>query len=117
MEHRLSIVLSRQPQHRQDGGKESITVAEWAPLVDITEDEEEHMIKEDLPEIKKDEIKVTVENGVLILSGQRKLEKEEKTRKYHRIERAYGAFVRSFSLPDNADPDQVKAEFNEGVLK
>jgi HSP20 family protein len=117
MQHRLSGVLSRQPQHRQDGDKESITVAEWAPFVDITEDEKEYLIKADLPEIKKEEIKVTVENGVLVLSGQRKFEKEEKGRRYHRIERAYGSFARSFSLPDNADPDQVNAEFNEGVLK
>jgi HSP20 family protein len=58
-----------------------------------------------------------VGNGVLVLSGERKLEKEEKGRKYHRIERAYGSFGRSFSLPDNADAEKVNAEFNDGVLK
>ena len=75
------------------------------------------LIKVDLPEIKREEIKVTVENGVLVLSGERELEKEEKGRKYHRIERAYGSFGRSFSLPDNADAEKVNAEFNEGVRK
>ena len=86
-------------------------------MVDILEDETEYLIKVDLPEIKKEEVKVTVENGVLVLSGERKLEKEEKGRKYHRIERAYGSFGRTFSLPDNADAEKVNAEFNEGVLK
>jgi HSP20 family protein len=117
MQHRLSTVLGRQLNRRQDGDKESITVAEWAPVVDIVEDETEYLIKVDLPEIKKEEVKVTVENGVLVLSGERKLEKEEKGRKYHRIERAYGSFGRSFSLPDNADAEKVNAEFNDGVLK
>jgi HSP20 family protein len=97
--------------------KESITLAEWSPLVDITEDDKEYRIKAELPEIKKEEIKFTVENGVLVISGERKLEKEEKGRKYHGVERAYGSFVRSFSLPDDADADKVNAEFNDGVLK
>jgi HSP20 family molecular chaperone IbpA len=88
MQHRLSTVLGRQLNRRPDGEKESITVAEWAPVVDIIEDEAEYLIKVDLPEIKKEEVKVTVENGVLVLSGERKLEKEEKGRKYHRIERS-----------------------------
>jgi HSP20 family protein len=117
MQHRLSSVLGRQSQPRQNGDKESITVAEWAPVVDITEDEQEYLIKADLPEVQREEVKVTVENRVLVLSGQRRLEKENKNRKYHRIERSYGSFVRSFSLPDDADPDKVNAEFKEGVLK
>lgn len=89
-----------------------MTLAEWSPLVDITEEDKEYLIKAELPEIKKEEIKVTVENGVLVISGERKLEKE-KGRKYHRVERAYG----SFSLPDDADADKMNAEFNDGVLK
>src|ERR1700719_4972580 len=75
------------------------------------------LIKVDLPEIIKEEIKVTVENGVLVLSGERKLEREEKDRKHHRIERAYGSFGRSFALPEDADAEKVNAEFNDGVLK
>ena len=117
MQHRLSSVLGRQTQRRHDGGRESITVAEWAPLVDISEDDKEYLIKAELPEVKKEEIKVTVENGVLVLSGERKLEKEEKDRKHHRIEQAYGSFGRSFALPEDADAEKVNAEFNDGVLK
>jgi HSP20 family protein len=112
MQQRLSSVLGRRPQ-RRDGDKESITLAEWSPLVDITEDDKEYLIKAELPEIKKEEIEVTVENGVLVISGERKLEKEEKGRKYHRVERAYG----SFSLSDDAAADKVNAEFNDGMLK
>jgi HSP20 family molecular chaperone IbpA len=70
MQHRLSSVLGRQTQRRHDGGRESITVAEWAPLVDISEDDKEYLIKAELPE--EEEIKVTVENGLLVLSGDRK---------------------------------------------
>jgi HSP20 family protein len=115
MQNRLSSVLGRQLQPRQNGDKEAITVAEWVPVVDITEDEQEYLIKADLPEVEREEVKVTVENGVLVLSGQRRLEKENK--RYHRIERSYGSFARSFSLPDDADSDKVNAEFKEGVLK
>ena len=117
MQHRLSSVLGRQTQRRQDGDDDSITVAEWAPLVDIVEDEQEYLIKADLPEAKKDTIKVTVDNGILVLSGERKLEQEDASRKYHRIERAHGSFRRSFSLPDNADSEKVNAEIENGLLK
>jgi HSP20 family protein len=117
MQHRLSSVLGRQIQPRQNGDKESITVAEWAPVVDITEDETEYLIKADLPEVQKEAVKVSVENGVLILSGERRLQKDERNRRYHRIERSYGSFARSFRLPDDADPAKVNAEFKEGVLK
>jgi len=79
--------------------------------VDIVEDEKEYLIKAELPEVKKEDVKLTVENGVLTLSGERKFEKEEDNKRYHRIERAYGSFVRSFSLPDDADDGKVTAEF------
>ena len=117
MQHRLSSVLGRQTQRRHDGGRESITVAEWAPLVDISEDDKEYLIKAELPEVKKEEIKVTVENGVLVLYGARKLEKEEKDRKYHRIERAYGASVAVLPCRTMPTLRSVNAEFNDGMLK
>src|SRR5256885_1114590 len=89
----------------------------WTPLADITEDEKEYLIKAELPEIKKEDVKVTVENGVLTISGERKFEKEEKNKKYHRVERGYGTFMRSFTLPDDADANKIKAEFKNGLLK
>ena len=98
------------------GGKEALTVAEWSPLVDITEDEKEYLIKAELPETKKENVRLTVENDVLAISGERKFEKEEKGKKYHRIERAYGSFVRSFSLPEDSDGSKVSADYKEGVL-
>jgi HSP20 family protein len=101
---------------RNGNGREEITVAAWAPLVDITEDDKEYIIKAELPEVKKNDVKVRVEDGVLYISGERNLEKEEKGKRYHRIERAYGSFTRSFSLPVDADAQQVNAEFKDGLL-
>jgi HSP20 family protein len=97
-------------------GDESVT-AEWAPLVDVIEDEKEYLIKVELPEVQKENVKVTVENGTLTISGERKAEKEEKNRKFHRVERYYGRFERTFGIPDDADGNGVKAEFKDGVLR
>jgi len=112
---RLSNVFGL-PSFRKDGEKEFMTVAEWAPTVDITEDDKEYLVKAELPEVKKDDVKVTVENGILSIAGERKFEKEDKGKRYHRIERSYGSFARSFGLPDDADPHKVDAKFSEGVL-
>src|SRR3981189_1520800 len=117
LQNRLSSLFGRVPARRQNGGQEAITVAEWAPLVDIIEDDKEYIIKAELPGVKKEEVKVAVENGVLTISGERKLESEEKNKKYHRVERAYGLFARSFTLPDVADAEKVKAEFKDGELR
>jgi len=115
LQNHLSRLFGRAPVRRTEG-KEQITLPEWAPLADITEDDREYSIKIELPEVKKEEVKVTVENGVLTISGERRFEKEEKNKKYHRIERAYGSFARSFVLPDDADAENVKAEFKDGML-
>lgn len=101
---------------RVPDGQQSLTTAEWAPLVDISEDTNGYLIKTDLPEVNKEDVKVTIENGVVTIKGERKLEKEDKDRKFHRIERSYGTFVRSFSIPDDAAPDKVTAEFKDGLL-
>src|SRR3981081_2876110 len=96
-QNRLSTLFGR-PLRRPNGhGREEITLADWTPLADITEDEKEYLIKAELPELKKEDVKVTVENGVLMITGERKFEKEEKKRKYHRVERGYGSFMRSFT--------------------
>src|SRR3989441_11502162 len=113
-QNRLSTLFGR--PSRRTNGREEITLPEWTPLADITEDEKEYLIKAELPELKREDVKVTVENGVLTISGERKFEKEEKKKKYHRVERGYGSFVRSFSLPDGADANKVKAEFKNGRL-
>ena len=92
-------------------------LTQWSPAVDIIEDEKEFVVKAELPDVKKEDVRVTVENGALNISGERKLEKEEKNKRYHRLERSYGAFTRSFSLPEGADPSKVHAEFRDGVLQ
>ncbi|MDX2250890.1 MAG: Hsp20/alpha crystallin family protein [Nitrospira sp.] len=117
MEKRLSTIFGRAPVATSGDKKEAITVAEWSPLVDITEDDKEYLIKAELPEMKKEEIKINVHEDVLSISGERKYEKEEKGKKYHRVERAYGSFVRSFTLPEDADGSKINAEYKEGVLK
>jgi HSP20 family protein len=113
----LNRNFGRVPMRGEADGEETITVTQWAPLVDISEDEKEYLIKAELPEVRKEDVKVTVENGVLLIQGERKFEKEEKNKRYHRVERAYGSFTRSFTLPDDSESDKVVAEFKDGVLK
>jgi HSP20 family protein len=117
LQNRFGKLFGLAPARPAAGGQELMTLAEWAPSVDISEDNKEWLVKADLPEVKKEDVKVTVENGVLTLSGERRFEKEEKDKKYHRLERSYGSFSRSFTLPEGADGTKVGAEFKEGVLK
>jgi HSP20 family protein len=114
MSDRLNRMFAR-PATRTNG-KETMIVADWTPTVDISETDGEYQIKAEIPDVKKEDVKVTLEDGVLTIQGERKQEKEEKGKKYHRIERSYGSFVRSFSLPDVIDEEKVKAEFKDGVL-
>jgi HSP20 family protein len=115
IQNRLSSLFGRTPL--RGFGEEAMTLSEWTPLVDIAEDDKEYLIKAELPEVKKEDVKVTVENGVLTITGERKFEKEEKGKKYHRVERGYGSFMRSFTLPEGAAGDKISAEFKDGVLK
>lgn len=114
-ESRIESLFGRAPAIGGNGG-EPITEQLWAPVTDITEDEKQFLVKVELPEMKKEDVKVTVEKGTLRISGERKAEKEEKTKKYHRIERSYGAFERTFTLPDGADGTKVSAEYKDGLL-
>src|SRR4029450_4329335 len=95
----------------------SLAGAEWSPGGDIGEEEDGYLLKADLPEMKKDEVRVTVEDGILSVSGERKTEKEDQKRKFHRIERSFGTFRRSFTLPEDANGSKVTADFRDGVLK
>jgi HSP20 family protein len=114
----LGSLFGRPQVPRTEGHEETpMRVAEWTPLVDISEDAKEYLIKAELPEVKKEDVKITMEDGTLTISGDRKYEKEENGKKYHRVERAYGSFGRSFSLPDDASPAKVTADFKDGVLK
>ena len=88
----------------------------WAPAVDIYETENELVLKADLPDVDLKDIDVRVEDQTLTIAGERKFEREESVKGYHRIERNYGSFVRSFSLPNTFDTEHVGAEFKNGVL-
>jgi HSP20 family protein len=117
LQNSLGSLFKRAQAPKPEGQEEPMRVADWAPLVDICEDPKEYLIKAELPEVKKEDVKITLEDGMLTITGDRKFEKEENGRKYHRVERAYGSFVRTFSLPDDASPGKVNAEFKDGVLK
>jgi HSP20 family protein len=91
--------------------------AGFEPRVDIQEAEKEYTITADLPDIKKEDIKVGLENGTLTIEGERKFEKDEKGKKFHRVERQYGRFVRRFAMPSEIDAPHVQAQYKDGVLK
>ena len=88
----------------------------WTPPVDIQETEKEYVVKADLPDVRKEDVKVEIDDDVLTVEGERRQEKEEKTKRFHRTERAYGKFVRRFAMPTHVDGTAVKAEFKDGVL-
>jgi HSP20 family protein len=115
VQNRLSTLFGAFPVRFPTNGK-SLKLPDWSPLVDIAEDDHEYLFKADLPEMKKDDVKVTVENGILSISGERKAEKEDKKRKFHRLERYFGSFERTFTVPDDADANKIAAEFRDGVL-
>jgi HSP20 family protein len=115
MQNRVAALWRGEPV-RLNGPEGTLFKADWSPRVDIVEGEREFLIKAELPEAKREDIKVSVEDGILTLSGERKLEQEEKGRKYHRVEREYGSFLRSFSLPAGTSGDKVTADFKDGLL-
>ena len=96
--------------------RESSSIAAWAPAVDIFENEKELVLKADLPDLVEKDIDVRVENNMLTISGERKYEKDVKEENYLRVERAYGSFSRSFSLPNTVNTEAIKAEYKNGVL-
>lgn len=90
---------------------------DWMPVADIIETDKEYVIKAELPEVKKEDVKVTLDNDVITISGERRQEKEHKDENEIRVESLYGTFSRSFSLPENVDPKSVRAESKDGVLR
>lgn len=102
--------------HPRAGSQEVIAPGDWAPRVDIIETEKAFVIKAEIPEVSKDDVKVTVDKGILTIRGERKQEIEETGKKFHRVERHYGIFSRSFTLPENVDDKNIKAAFKDGML-
>ena len=97
--------------------EEGFAVPAWAPEVDICETDKEIVLKAELPEMQEKDIAIKVEDNILVVSGERRMEKEVKEENYHRIERSYGNFHRSFTLPHTVDRDNIKASYKDGVLK
>ena len=95
---------------------EPVAARPWAPPVDILETENELILKADLPDVDLKDVNIEMEHGTLTLRGERKFEKEDQSKGYHRIERSYGQFVRCFSVPDTVDAEKVKADYKNGVL-
>jgi len=89
----------------------------WRPRADISETREEYLIKAELPEVEKDDIRIEIDNGILSISGERKMETDEETETKHRIENFYGTFSRSFTLPTDVDDTKISAKTDKGVLK
>ena len=100
-----------------DGPEEALTTTGFAPPVDVYEDEHNFTLKIEVPGVEEKDIDVRIENNTLIVHGERKFEKEEKEENYRRVERQYGSFTRSFTLPNSVDPGQVSAHYDKGVLK
>jgi len=98
-------------------GNDSLMALDWVPSVDIAETPEEFQITAELPQVKREDVHVSVDDRTLRIEGERKAASETKDKKFHRVERSYGSFLRTFALPDNVDGDKVKAEFKDGVLE
>jgi HSP20 family protein len=110
MFNRFPSLFGRWPRHTTNGE------VDWAPSVDISETAEEYLIRAALPAVKKDDVSVTVEDGMLTLSGERQQQEEQKDEKFHKVESFYGNFSRSFALPDAVDTSAIRAESRDGLL-
>jgi len=108
----MPTAFARWPRLSTAGGER----LEWAPSADISETDQEYVIRAELPAVKKEDVTVTVDAGTITIKGERKQLQDDKTERYHRIESFYGAFERSFSLPDNVNADAIRCESKDGVL-
>ena len=115
MQTRLNRLFGDAGLRRADD--EGMSLAGWSPAVDVQETDDEYVIKADLPDVKKEDVKVEFLEGALTIEGERQQEKEEKGKKFHKIEREYGRFLRRFMLPTNVDESKLQAEFKNGVLQ
>jgi HSP20 family protein len=95
---------------------EGFMTSYWTPAVDIAEQENEYIVKMELPGVNKDDVKISLEANILTIKGEKKQEKEEKNKNLHRVERSYGSFQRSFTLPTTVKSDKIDAIFKDGVL-
>jgi HSP20 family protein len=107
--------LRKQMDRFFDGG--SLATADWVPSVETSETDSEYRIRAALPDVRKEDVRVTVEDGLLCIRGERRARKEERNEKFHRLELQEGAFSRSFTMPSDADADRVSAKYENGMLE
>jgi HSP20 family protein len=105
------------PSYLPDNGARDDSTSGWVPLANISESDKEYVIKCELPDVKREDVKITVADGVITISGERKLEREDNSENAIRVESIYGAFTRSFALPDSVDAEGIRAEAKDGVLR
>jgi len=117
LQNRFTTMFNRVPLKGEELKEETLALTQWMPAVDIVEDEKEYLIKAELPDVKREDVHVKVQDGILSLAGERRFEKEEKGKKFHRVERAFGTFTRTFELPMDANAAKIMAEFKDGILK
>jgi HSP20 family protein len=98
------------------GDEPGLLNGNWMPAVDVAEEDNEYVVKIELPGVNKDDVKITLESNILTIRGEKKAEKESKDKNYHRMERSYGSFQRSFTLPTSVKNDKIDAEYNNGIL-
>jgi HSP20 family protein len=116
MQRRFDNLFGQTGQPLGLSGSERLVESDWTPAVDIAESAEGYMINAELPDVRKEDVKLSIQDGVLSLSGERKAEKEEKGKRYYRVERSFGRFERSFTLPTAVEENKITASFTNGVL-
>lgn len=109
----MPAMANRWPSHM--AGSDGNPV-EWAPSADIGETDKEYLIRAELPAVKKEDVKVTIDDGMITIEGERRQQKQDKNEKMHRVESFYGHFIRSFSLPESVDENAIRCESKDGVL-
>jgi len=117
IQDRMNRLFEEAFRGSRGAGEEEWALGSWAPACDIYEQEGDIVLKAELPGVDPKDVDVRVEQNVLTLRGERKFDNEVKKESYHRVERAYGSFSRSFTLPNLVDTDKIKAEFRDGVLR
>ena len=117
IQERLNRVFGENMDFFKPMAGENWSLATWTPACDIYENDHEIVVKAELPEVKKEDVHVAIENNVLTIRGERKFSEETKQENYHRVERSYGEFMRSFTLPNFVDNTKVNADFKDGILR
>ena len=117
LQERINRIFDTSLLRRYMGEEEGLETGSWVPAIDVIDNRDHYLVRADLPGVSKDDIEVDVSDGTLTIKGEKKRETKEEGDNYIRVERTYGTFVRSFTLPDDVDSDKIKASYENGVLE